>query len=87
MSLYRTTALWRPQVARLAQRPKTWQPIMNMTGFTDNQLEVRGAIQKLCVDFPDVGTLIQYRVAADIPGHIGETWNDSRHIHMRFTIP
>jgi hypothetical protein len=32
--------------------------LMETSGFTDTQLQVREAIAKICEDFPDVGSLV-----------------------------
>jgi hypothetical protein len=34
--------------------------LMEMSGFSETQLQVREAVGKICEDFPDVGCLVSF---------------------------
>lgn len=60
----RTTSF--PRV--LAKQFSTTQPLnlntlMETSGFTETQLDVREAIQKICVNYPDVGCKQDHRIS------------------------
>jgi len=61
--------------------------LMETSGFSDTQMQVREAIAKICSNFPDVSAWIQWtRIHVEYSRNTGQNMMSLENIHMNYIL-